>query len=56
MQALNLEFVAAEVVHTLVGSVGLVLAVPFTTLIAALMFRGDRLALKEGELGHAHHH
>ena len=56
MRALNLELVASEVVHTLVGSVGLILAVPFTTLIAALMFRGDRLALKEGELEHAHHH
>ncbi len=56
LRALNLELVASEVVHTLVGSVGLILAVPFTTLIAALMFRGDRLALKEGELEHAHHH
>ena len=56
MRALNLELVASEVVHTLVGSVGLILAVPFTTLIAALMFRGDRLTLKEGELEHAHHH
>ena len=56
VRALNLELVASEVVHTLVGSVGLILAVPFTTLVAALMFRGDRLALKEGELEHAHHH
>ena len=56
LRALNLELVASEVVHTLVGSVGLILAVPFTTFIAALMFRGDRLALKEGELEHAHHH
>jgi len=55
-RALNFEFVASEVVHTLVGSIGLILAVPLTTLIAALMFRGDRLELKKGELtlGHAH--
>lgn len=55
-RSLNLELVAAEVVHTLVGSIGLVLAVPFTTLIAALLFRGDRLPLKAGELEHAHQH
>lgn len=55
-RALNLEMVAAEVVHTLVGSIGLVLAVPFTTLIAAAMFRGARLPLIAGELEHGHHH
>ena len=55
-RALNLELVASEVVHTLVGSIGLVLAVPFTTFVAALMFRGDALPLAEGELEHGHHH
>ncbi|MEX2535541.1 MAG: YibE/F family protein [Trueperaceae bacterium] len=55
-RALNIELVAAEVVHTLVGSIGLVLAVPLTTFIAALLFRGDRLALTPGELEHAHGH
>ena len=55
-RALNLELVASEVVHTLVGSIGLVLAVPFTTLVAALLFRGDKRPLAEGELEHAHHH
>ena len=55
-RALNIELVAAEVVHTLVGSVGLVLAVPLTTIVAALMFRGDKLELKDGELEHAHQH
>jgi uncharacterized membrane protein len=57
-RALNFEFVAAEVVTTVVGSIGLVLAVPLTTVIAALMFRGDKLALKRGELelGHSHTH
>ena len=57
-RALNFEFVAAEVVTTVVGSIGLVLAVPLTTLIAALMFRGDKLSLKRGELelGHGHTH
>jgi uncharacterized membrane protein len=49
-RALNFELVASEVVHTLVGSIGLVLAVPLTTLTAALMFRGNRLPVKEREL------
>jgi uncharacterized membrane protein len=40
--ALNLEVVAKEVVATLVGSIGLIAAVPVTTALAAL------LALSEG--------
>lgn len=55
-RALNLELVASEVVHTVVGSIGLILAVPFTTLIAGLMFRGDKLPMRKGELDHGHHH
>jgi uncharacterized membrane protein len=55
-RALNLELVASEVVHTLVGSIGLVLAVPITTVLAALLFRGDRIPLAPNELSHAHHH
>ncbi len=55
-RALNLELVAAEVVHTLVGAIGLIVAVPLTTFIAALMFRGDALPLAEGELEHGHRH
>jgi uncharacterized membrane protein len=54
-RALNLELVATEVVHTLVGSIGLILAVPFTTLIAAFMFRGNRLAVTRKELEQVHH-
>jgi uncharacterized membrane protein len=34
---LNREFVTEEVVRTLVGSLGLVLAVPITTLLAGLL-------------------
>jgi uncharacterized membrane protein len=55
-RAFNLELVATEVVHTLVGSVGLILAVPITTILAAWWFRGDRLPLKPGELEHGHAH
>ena len=46
----------AEMVDPLIGSIGLILAVPVTSLIAALMFRGDRLPIAPGELDHAHAH
>ena len=54
-EAANLEIVAKEIVATLVGSIGLIAAVPVTTALAAL------LALSEdpGQLGdeaHAHAH
>jgi len=40
----NYEFVAEEIVRTLVGSLGLVIAVPLTTVIAILFaFRADSL-------------
>ncbi|TAL25714.1 MAG: YibE/F family protein, partial [Frankiales bacterium] len=39
---LTSEVVAQEVVRTLVGSIGLVAAVPLTTLLAALTVRVDR--------------
>ncbi|MEZ4632029.1 MAG: YibE/F family protein [Deinococcales bacterium] len=59
-RALNIELVATEVIHTLVGSVGLILAVPLTTFIAALMFKGNRLPMRQGERElhshHGHHH
>ncbi|MEM6428346.1 MAG: YibE/F family protein [Deinococcota bacterium] len=55
LRALNFELVASEIVHTLVGSIGLVLAVPITTVTAALMFRGNRLPIQQQELNlHGH--
>ncbi len=52
--AVNSEAVATEVVATLVGSIGLVLAVPLTTALAALL--AVRLAPAEidAHAGHAH--
>lgn len=38
-EIVNYEFIAEEIVRTLVGSVGLVLAVPITTLIAVMAFK-----------------
>lgn len=52
LDALNSEIVAAEVVPMLVGSIGLVAAVPVTTFFAAILAtRVPRRAL-----GDAHHH
>lgn len=50
--ALNMELIATQIVHTFVGSIGLVWAVPLTTFMAAALFRGDKLAMQQGE--HAH--
>jgi len=38
VEIVNYEIIADEIVRTLVGSIGLVLAVPITTVIAALVF------------------
>lgn len=54
--ALNLEVVASAIVQSLVGSIGLILAVPLATFIACMAYHYGRLpAPKEGE-GHHHHH
>jgi uncharacterized membrane protein len=61
---LNLEFVAEEVVRTLVGSLGLISAVPLTTLLSCFAaLHGDRLGAIRRYLGpkdlgdnHGHHH
>lgn len=42
IELLNYELVAEEIVRTLVGSIGLVAAVPLTTLIAAYWYSGRR--------------
>ena len=47
---INLEFMAEEVVRTLIGSVALILAVPITTVLAAFS------STKDVEVDHSHHH
>ncbi len=47
--ALNGELVATEIVRTIVGSLGLVMAVPVTTALAVLL-------VKPGDEGHEHVH
>jgi uncharacterized membrane protein len=53
--AINREAVATEVVAALVGSIGLVLAVPLTTAVAALLAaRLPTDALEDSHHGHVH--
>jgi len=47
---INRELIAEEIVRTLVGSVGLMLAVPLTTLIAARVAVTQSYGLVEGQL------
>lgn len=41
-EVINYEIVAEEVIRTLVGSIGLVLAVPITTIVAAVWVKGKK--------------
>jgi uncharacterized membrane protein len=52
-RVINLELVASEIVHALVGSIGLILAVPLATLLAAFVFRGGRYPGSDGVHSHA---
>tara|TARA_B100001989_G_scaffold233011_1_gene192624 strand:- start:416 stop:1513 length:1098 start_codon:yes stop_codon:yes gene_type:complete len=52
---LNQEVVAAEIVRIIIGSIGLLLAVPATTAAAAWWFN-DREVDGDVEAGHCHHH
>ena len=55
--ATNLEVVAKEIVATLVGSIGLICAVPVTTALAALLaVREDPGSLEDYGHAHAHSH
>jgi uncharacterized membrane protein len=45
-QTLNSELIAEEFVRTLIGSLGLILAVPITSLVASLV--AARLATTDG--------
>jgi uncharacterized membrane protein len=54
--ALNLEVVAKEVVATLVGSIGLIAAVPITTVMTALLAPSVAPDQIEDDDGHAHAH
>lgn len=54
---LNQEVIASEVVRIIVGSIGLVLAVPLTTALAAWYFKDKEVCREEGgSHGHSHGH
>jgi uncharacterized membrane protein len=54
-EAINFEVVAEAIIGMLVGSIGLIAAVPVTTALAALLaLRLDRAALTDPHAGHAH--
>jgi uncharacterized membrane protein len=54
LDAVNLELIAKEVVATLVGSIGLIAAVPITTAFAALLAERLPASSLATEAGHAH--
>ncbi len=53
---LNQEVIAAELARILVGSIGLILAVPLTTALAAWWFGGREVDKAAGGHYHSHHH
>lgn len=55
-EAINVELVAKEVVATLVGSIGLIAAVPLTTILAAVLAAGLPGEALERESAGAHSH
>lgn len=54
-QTLNQEVVAAELLRIIVGSIGLILAVPATTLVAAWYFHQHEVD-EASDSSHDHHH
>lgn len=55
MTVLNQEVVAAELLRIIIGSIGLIMAVPATTAAAAWWYK-DKIVDNHGESSHAHHH
>lgn len=53
---LNSEFIVEEIMRTLVGSLGLILAVPITTYIASIVFENAEIDPDAPSGGHGHHH
>ena len=50
LELINREIIATEIVRSIVGSIGLILAVPLTTLIAVFLMKGQK------ETAHSHRH
>ena len=56
LASINQEVIAVEIVRIVIGSIGLVLAVPFTTAVAAWYFSSRDVARNDTHAGHSHHH
>ena len=54
--SLNQEVIAAELARIIVGSIGIILAVPATTLVAAWWFARYGVHGIDSHEGHGHHH
>lgn len=54
--SLNQEVIAVELIRIIVGSIGLIMAVPFTTLVAAWYFNDRAVIDTDDHSGHDHHH
>ena len=54
-QILNQEVIAVELIRIIIGSIGLILAVPLTTAVAAWYYN-DRIVLEGDGHGHSHGH
>lgn len=50
---INREMFASEIIRTLIGSIGLILAIPITTFISVWMLHGRTF---KGQTGHSHSH
>jgi uncharacterized membrane protein len=55
LELINREVIATEIVRSIVGSIGLLLAVPLTTFIAVLLIHGRKVSEKSLH-SHSHHH
>lgn len=55
-QIINTEIIAEEIVRTLVASIGLIIAVPITTLMAANYYSKNKNRLYNQDNSHSHHH
>ncbi len=54
--SINQELFATEIIRTMIGSIGLILAVPITTAIAVYFLHGRAPRKGAGESGHSHGH
>ena len=52
--AINSELFSTEIVRILIGSIGLILAVPVTTIIASYMLQGRITGVSHSRQGHSH--